>query len=139
MEMSFSSEIKKWCGWLVLLSFFAVAVFSIGVGMNMDEIGNMAPCAFMSNGVSVCPMGVSQHLDEWAGLFAPVSSASVFLLVAALIFSLAFLFVFSDDEARWGKLRLYSSNNFFLKSLCFLVLLFSRGILNSRRHKFAII
>ncbi len=139
MKLSFPSQIKKWCAGLALLSFFAAAVFSIGIGMNMDEKGNMAPCAFMAGETVVCPMGVSQHLDEWAGLFAPISSALVFLIIVGLFLPLVFLSLFPREGARSEKMRLYALNNFHLKSLHFLALLFSRGILNSRRYKFAII
>jgi hypothetical protein len=131
---------KKWFAPLVLVSFFMVAVFSIGIGMQMDDMGNMAPCAFMADGVAICPMGVAQHIDEWAGFFAPVSTGFVLLFaVVALFLAAAFPLLFFADSAHWKKMRLYALNNFYLKSRHFFVFLFSRGILNSRRYAFATI
>ncbi|MBI2120214.1 MAG: hypothetical protein HYT94_01160 [Parcubacteria group bacterium] len=137
MKVSFGSHITKWLASFALLSFFAAAVFSIGIGMNMDEMGNMAPCAFMAGEAVVCPMGVTAHIDEWIGLFAPVGAGLAFSFAALLFLVFAFPFVFSRDDALWKKFQGYSRGNPFLKSLCFLVLLFSRGILNPRLYAFA--
>jgi hypothetical protein len=140
MKSFFGSHIKKWYATLALASFFAAAVFSVGTGMNMDDMGNMSPCAFMSGGAMICPMGVAEHIDEWSGLFAPVSSGLLAFLFAVVLFAvIVFPSFFTRDEVRWRKLRLYARDTVSLKSLYFLVFLFSRGILNSRRYKFAII
>jgi hypothetical protein len=138
MKFVFESQVKKWCAALAVVSFFAVAVFSVGTGMNMDDMGNMSPCAFMSGGETVCPMGVLQHLNEWEGFFSPISKVfSVFLLLVVAVFIRKGFF--AQEYARQKRKQIYAANFFYLKSLNFLVYAFSRGILNSRRYKFAII
>lgn len=137
MKILFVSQIKKWCAVFALVSFFLVAVFSVGVGMDMNEMGDMAPCAFMMGETAICPMGVSQHIDEWAGLFVPISSALI-LLVAMFFIGVFKNFLLQDSERQKRK-RIYARNSFHLGSLHFLARAFSRGILHSRRYKFAII
>lgn len=141
MKLSFVSQIKKWCAALVFLSFFAAAVFSVGIGMNMDDMGNMTPCAFMMGETAICPMGVSEHLNEWAGLFAPMAKSFVFLVLFAAIFFTASPFkdFLLRDRERQKRKRIYAQNSFYLDSLYFLMRAFSRGILNSRRYALAII
>jgi hypothetical protein len=127
------SRIKKWYAVLAFAAFFAAAVFSIGIGMDMDEMGDMTPCAFMTNGAFICPMGAAEHIDEWEGLFAPVSQ---FFIFAALVFAIAASFIFREffarDAERQKRKRIYAAAHFHLVSPHFLVYAFSRGILHPR-------
>ena len=142
MESFFSSRIKKWCAGFALLSFFAVAIFSVGIGMNMDDMGDMAHCVFMMGEAAICPMGVSQHIDEWTGLFAPIAKSfgAFLVLFVAIFFTVSPFknFLLRDRERQKAK-RIYAEDSFYLDSLNFLVQAFSCGILNTRRYTFAII
>lgn len=143
MKIAFGSQIKKWCAGFALLSFFAVAVFSVGIGMQKDmmgdDMGNMAPCAFMADGAAICPMGVSEHLNEWAGLFAPTTkSFGVFLTLFVAVFFMVQAFKdFLCDRKRQKRKRIYAEDSFCLDSLNFLVRAFSRGILHPKRYALA--
>lgn len=138
MKISFGSQIKKWFAGFALLSFFAAAVFSVGIGMDMDDMGNMAPCAFMMGQTTICPMGVSQHIDEWAGFFAPIASMFIFFVALPFLAAVFFVFFLREHERQKRK-RLYFLSHFYLKVSYLLIYLFSRGILNTRAYKLATI
>lgn len=85
-------------------------------------------------------MGVSQHIDEWAGFFAPITkSFGVFLILFVAIFFTvpAFKDFFLRDRERQKEKRIYAQHSFYLDSLNFLVRVFSRGILHSKRYALA--
>jgi hypothetical protein len=140
MKSFFSSRIKKWCAFLAITSFFAVAVFSVGVGMSMDDMGNMIPCAFMMGETAICPMGVSQHINEWKELFVPITKlfSLFFAPLAAVFFAVtAFKDFFAREQLRQKRKRIYAQYSFHMESLFFLLRAFSRGILHPRLYAFA--
>lgn len=71
---------------LLIVSFFGLVVLGLGMGMNVDEKGNMSDCPFMVDQGSLCPMGLFEHIAKWqqAVTVIPRPSANIFLLFALL-------------------------------------------------------
>jgi hypothetical protein len=133
------SRMKKWYAAFALAAFFSVAAFGVGIGMDMDEMGDMTPCAFMANGASVCPMSVADHVSEWEGLFAPIAeffNGNDFGAALAFAFTAFFVFweFFVRDRERQKRKRIYAAAHFRLRPPHFLVYAFSRGILHPRLY-----
>lgn len=121
----------------VLAAVLFAATLSIAVGMKTDAHGNMSDCPLMSEKMSVCSMGVIEHIAKWQQL-----SIATFLKsdVVAFIILLLITFILIDVFARAPgisspALVLHSpvtKNKPDIKLFNYLVIAFSQGILNPR-------
>lgn len=119
--------------------FLFVTVFSVTLGMKTDEHGNMSDCPFMSEYISVCPMGAIEHIAKWQQLFTAIFSQSDTLAFIMLLF---FTFISLTIFAHISRIFFFTSAlsppivNHESETTLFnpLVIIFSQGILHPRLY-----
>lgn len=113
---------------LVIIAIFLFsAAFSITFGMQTNEHGDMAGCPFMFEQISICPMGVFEHIAKWQQFSA------IFLLFAFVLF-VVFIRAQNISPLHLVLSPLVFKNRPETKLFNHLVIVFSQGILNSRLY-----
>lgn len=117
--------------------FVFSATFSMTLGMQRDERGNMSNCPFMYEQTSVCSMGFVEHIAKWQQLFTvtfPESGEVAFVIF--LVITFVYLAVFARAPNISGLvLPLFPpvpKNKPEAKLFNYLVIAFSQGILNPK-------
>jgi len=123
-----------------VLTLMFVAVLGVGMGMNMRSNGSMAGCLFMNHPGALCPMNALEHVARWQKIFSAIPALrllyiSLFALQLLYILSSSLLTNFKPDLKR--TLHALVKDNKLLIFFDYLILAFSRGILNPKIYESA--
>lgn len=94
--------------YLVLLAFIFVAVFGLSHSMLPVDSSQMSKCPFMVSKVTICSMGVTEHIAQWQQLFNSLPYQNVMLVLLVLVGVILLVSLFknvSNLQAEWIKAR----------------------------------
>lgn len=118
---------------LTLASFVYVAIFGLSMGMNMNNQGQMTNCPFMSEGASICPMTIGDHVSAWETILMYLTETIGFvwlgIIMSVVLFILPTL-LSPPNFCRFHLARFFDFSE--TKIFDFLRLAFADGILHSR-------
>ena len=125
---------------MVVLTLMLVAILGVGMGMNMGSNGSMAGCLFMNYAGALCPMNALEHVKIWRESFSAIPALR-FLYVS--LFALQLLYILSSSLLTNFEPNLKRSPHALVKDnrllifFDYLILAFSRGILNPKIYESA--
>lgn len=118
---------------ITLLALGAVVIFGLSMSMNMD--GSLGTCPLMSHHNTFCPMGMLEHIASWQELFRAIIISSTFAFLSSVIIVFLGLLTLLPRIDQWtALLYIHKRRNSILKRFDYLVLNFSRGILNPKPY-----
>lgn len=111
-----------------------LAVLFAGVGgflfLSHDAMEAMSDCPFSSGMTAICPMSLFEHLTSWKTMFSVVPGSFLAVLLLALILAFtARVIVRAGPCFRAERIK---ASPFQASITNFLILLFSRGLLNPK-------
>ena len=120
---------------IILAVFIIMASFGAQLGISQMATGAEAPCPFMGEAMSICPMSVIDHIGSWKQIFFARPAAELLALIMAVIIIISFGWKILADNAAtrlayWC--RYYKKKRYLSKLYNYLAQLFSQGILNPK-------
>lgn len=137
MRQSFIIKKEKIFVSLILFTFVSVGILGMNIGMAKDRDGNMRGCLFGMRQAAICQMNVAEHMVKWQQGRMGITK-NVRLLLVTLLSVLVILpylgKILKKPRANFviAKLRYYKKQEHVFKLFQYLLVAFSRGILNPR-------
>ncbi len=130
--LKISNKLKLFLGFLVLLGYFSILVYTPIHMIEMAEMNMpMEHCPFAMNQHVICTMTISEHIREWQNWLQSFLPSFKILTSATLFFAVSYLLVTSPPILR---LLLYCKRQAKVRAYSFLQSLFSQGILHTKAY-----